>query len=388
MRITSRCGIFLLPFLALFLSGCLLDFSPDGRSIVFTHGGAKLGIINIDGTGYHELSGGEGGFAAAWSPDGRNIAFIRETVGAKEAAASTTESAPDKLEKKEVVVYDVEAKTSRVLADAGSAVATIAWNPDSQSFAMMRIRRDAQPPSERIDVVWYNLADGAIRRRVIVPMADKYFTCGKIAWIPNTDDVAFIGSQGSKNNIYRTRGENLKQITTTNDVIGLGVASDGKKLLWARPIARPKRELVLVYSYNLASAAVTRLNSPLLPASSGTVPIRVVYADFSQNGAALAMGAACDEPVRDKTSEERQRFNVCYTAKVGEATSKLVHRTKSFEVVADPLGPDPALLPVWSKNGETLAVHELAAGADDGSITLYNKDGSRKTLWPAKRPKP
>jgi Tol biopolymer transport system component len=59
------------------------DFSPDGGRIVFTRsspdhrGGRAVFVVNVDGTGEHQLTpwGMSGCCGASWSPDGRWIAF-------------------------------------------------------------------------------------------------------------------------------------------------------------------------------------------------------------------------------------------------------------------------------------------------------------------------
>jgi Tol biopolymer transport system component len=61
-----------------------LRWSPGGRKLLFIGGGGSLGdlfVMNADGTAIRLLA--KGGYAAAWSPDSREIAYAEEdeTIG-------------------------------------------------------------------------------------------------------------------------------------------------------------------------------------------------------------------------------------------------------------------------------------------------------------------
>lgn len=52
------------------------DISPDGKTLVYATIQQELFLIGADGTGGRALSGGTNDYAPAWSPDGRELAFI------------------------------------------------------------------------------------------------------------------------------------------------------------------------------------------------------------------------------------------------------------------------------------------------------------------------
>jgi TolB protein len=56
----------------------LPSLSPDGRLIAFNYNageGPDLFVINVDGTGLHQITDDHGSFWPRWSPDGKHIVF-------------------------------------------------------------------------------------------------------------------------------------------------------------------------------------------------------------------------------------------------------------------------------------------------------------------------
>src|ERR1043165_3359878 len=75
---TKRLALAFLGFLAaVALPGCIgLEFSPDGKQIVaITAKG--LAVMNVDGSGLQVLPEGVSGWMPSWSPDGKNILFVK-----------------------------------------------------------------------------------------------------------------------------------------------------------------------------------------------------------------------------------------------------------------------------------------------------------------------
>ena len=73
----------------LIVGGTEPTWSPDGRRVAFamlqrdsTAGDSaavqRIGVVNVDGSGFAWVSAGPRDFSPAWSPDGRTIAFVRD----------------------------------------------------------------------------------------------------------------------------------------------------------------------------------------------------------------------------------------------------------------------------------------------------------------------
>ena len=101
-------------------------WSPDGRTIAFARdtkglgNGYVLGLVNPDGSAPRSIPGTSGGITPAWSPDSRSLVF----------------AAPDGLR-----TIGVGGGTSRLILHSG-AVADPAWSPDGRRIAFVHHDRE------------------------------------------------------------------------------------------------------------------------------------------------------------------------------------------------------------------------------------------------------
>lgn len=255
----------------LVLPGCLLDFSPDEKQIVF-HTPRGLAFANTDGTGFQLVPGGERGVVPSWSPDGRSLVFAAADEGGKRS---------------ELMLYAPTTQRTRGLG--GNFTAPIAWREDGRRFACLHTLDDRNS-----EVVFYNLSDNGITNRVSLPQGPPP---QKLIWLPSTDDLAFLSGNGD---VYLIEAGEIHKVTTTGDVIGLALSANGKNLVWARRSLNLKYILFSIYSFDLTSRSVRRLPFPdrvmALNPDPRTAPSNVYYVDFSPDGTNMAVVLSGTEP--------------------------------------------------------------------------------------------
>ena len=127
-----------------FLQGVGPVWSPDGNKLAFYDFGA-INVINADGSGRKELTGGNAPPQHAWSPDGQRIAFIDASS--------------------ELSVINADGRGLRRLTDTPGQlpVALPTWSPDSEKIAYSCPFEDTLHP--RTDLCVIN-ADGRGWKRI------------------------------------------------------------------------------------------------------------------------------------------------------------------------------------------------------------------------------
>ena len=234
------------------------SWSPDGRWIVFSSTFAKTGeqifVIKADGSQVKQLTSDWGKHIespAAWSPDGKKIAF---EIDAKIYVMNVDGSGVVPLTKTSLVEY------------------APAWSPDGQKIAFF-----SQPiATTTADKLFIVNADGTDRKLVTDVDPGNWDTgVYRIAWSPDGKQIAFIGGSGNTLYTVESDGTNLDPITDSGwEVHEPSYSPDGK---WIIVYARAREgsanwsklgDATHLYLINLQTKNMTQFVMP----EAGCVP--------------------------------------------------------------------------------------------------------------------
>ncbi|GIV16751.1 MAG: hypothetical protein KatS3mg022_2186 [Armatimonadota bacterium] len=218
------------------LSGCgiSVDFSPDGKTLLVSGGEKGLVLVNADGSGSQLLPNTKGAGYALWSPDGRYILYGRtDWMGNRDRS--------------KVFLYDLRTKSARALPGYLSPPYT--FSDDSRQVVAW--------DKEKACLVWLDVSSGDRLLEVACPVTPQNT---RLHWLPDRYGVAFM-AQGEKEGIdvYTVEAGKVYRISTTGDVIGLGLSPDGKQLLWARQTGYDTNATVTTFAYDLDTRSVKKL---------------------------------------------------------------------------------------------------------------------------------
>ncbi len=166
-------------------AGCDCDaaWSPDGRRIAFASdrdGGNHIYVVGLDGDGLRQLTDGPADDTGpSWSPDGTRIAFARETAEGRSR----------------LVVAGADGGGLRQLAPGEEP----AWSPDGRMIAFARG-----------GLIFLAHADGTGERQLTSGPGD-----GAPAWSPDGKRIAFTAKPGTEERIevVSTDGTGRKRLT-------------------------------------------------------------------------------------------------------------------------------------------------------------------------------
>ena len=162
-------------------------------------------VINADGSGQRRLTnGGVPGcgqeWGAAWSPDGRNIAFVGNPMFPPPAGTPYTYDST-------IYVMNADGSAQRGLTGTAGFEDSPAWSPDGRKIAFLRLR---QSMSE----LYVVNADGSGELRLIASRAAR-----GLAWSPDARKIAFVGTLGrGRHNmeiyVVNTDGSGRRRLTS------------------------------------------------------------------------------------------------------------------------------------------------------------------------------
>lgn len=199
-------------------------FSPDGNQVAF----AGYGPLNSDGL-YTVLIEGEkplkltnnpGDYCATWSPDGRQIAFLRDSIHARE-----------------IYVISALGGTERRLYGGPPNVFTrgLSWSPDGAVLAFPEGNNEDGIHSR---IALLSLADLTVRPLTSPPDQERDEVP---SFSPDGLNVAFlrvsVAGAGAELFVAATKGGEPKRLTFDNAGVGGSIAwtHDGREIVFASP---------------------------------------------------------------------------------------------------------------------------------------------------------
>jgi dipeptidyl aminopeptidase/acylaminoacyl peptidase len=192
-------------------------WSPDGRLVAFAgNQGGKAGVFvaHPDGSEVTSLAPTTGtnsplpgtGREMAWSPDGKQIAFISSTPSALAAEASGDPMVitrylykPDAGEgltrfndnqRLHIFVVDLASKQVRQLTSGESDEHSLDWSPDGKEILFVSNREPNQDEFFNYDVFAVRVGDGSIRR-----LTATEFNEYEPLWSPDGKHVVYRGTR-------------------------------------------------------------------------------------------------------------------------------------------------------------------------------------------------
>lgn len=166
-------------------------WSPDGRHIAYSaqprapiaadgtrqdRQPAQIWIIDADGSNARALTTGSNrNMRPAWSPDGSTIAFFSDRHADFDINLIGTEDGDV-----EIYLMDREGSNIRRLTEGAATALNPAWSPDGQRIAFQTYR------DGNLNIYVMN-ADGSNQRR----LTDDPRVDGRPAWSPNGREIAF-----------------------------------------------------------------------------------------------------------------------------------------------------------------------------------------------------
>ncbi|MGA8144587.1 MAG: hypothetical protein WB987_11915 [Candidatus Acidiferrales bacterium] len=224
-------------------------WSPDGKKISFTFGGSRLadsaldldaGYVLVDGdanrtsarftivSGYHE------DFPAAWSPDGKWIAFHSHRSKVPVPDYSSAESTDDIYLR---LADDLHAPEIR-LTDFGWEAGPAYWSPDGRKLLFSSWERGGTPGIDKLWVLGIQPVTGNVQETTKLPLSAEIRSSSWVAWSPDGKEIAIEDNRGGGNRslwIVHADGSHAEKLLdyqgTTYD--GLDWTADGKAIIYS-----------------------------------------------------------------------------------------------------------------------------------------------------------
>jgi len=240
-----------------------LAWSPDGQRIAFAHIApnyeSALQTARPDGSGVVTVGGGTGDplnyLDAAWSRDGRSLAFVTDV--------RTTDSSRNAWS---LWVADANGQGRRLVASPLDSTSIVAWAPDGQTI-YLRLVESAGAPISWTSIARVDLTSGDIRTLI----RRRTGVLGMVGLSPDGTMLAF--AQGRLVTIADTSARNVRviahgpspQARQRRSVLGTALttftwSADSERLIYVADGECPT--LLGLYSIDVKSRRSNRLTQP------------------------------------------------------------------------------------------------------------------------------
>lgn len=193
-------------------------WSSDKKKIVYATSDGHLNIVDIDSRETFQIAVGKAKtpkITPCFSPDGKEIAFAQFRP-------------PEEGDDTDLMIYDLETKTSKRVLDQPAIQMWPAWSPDGSRlvYANMHCSSDY---GRLIQELWVTDPKGGWARQLLMTNS----LCQQPDWSPDGRKIAFSSDKSGNYDIWVLSVEDwqLKQITTDESLdVSPAWAPDGKKL--------------------------------------------------------------------------------------------------------------------------------------------------------------
>jgi hypothetical protein len=246
-------------------------WSPDGKKISFAFGGWRLAdwALNLDAgyvlvdadanrtsarftivSGYHE------DFPAAWSPDGKWIAFHSHRSKVPVPDYASAESTDDVYLR---LADDPDAPEIR-LTDFGWETGPAFWSPDGRKLLFGSWVRGGAPGINKLWVLDIQPVTGAVQGVTQLPLSAEIHSASWSAWSPDGKEIALEDNRGGEDRavwVVHSDGSHAEKLLDYKGTTygGIDWAADGKSIIYSG-LAGDKLQL---FSVPRAGGAPTQL---------------------------------------------------------------------------------------------------------------------------------
>jgi Tol biopolymer transport system component len=224
-------------------------WSPDGRQISYTFGGWRLAdwaldldvaAVGINAAGKRTseprvlISGYHEDFPAAWSPDGRWLAYHSHRSQTPVPFYNAPGSTDDIYLRRAGEALALEVR----LTDFGRETGSAFWSPDGSRLLFTSWVKGGQPEIDRLWVLTLDPRTGSVLKTEKLPLPAGLRSAGWAAWSPDGSEIAIEDDrEGDDKSLWvvRADGSNGQKLVDYKaaTITGVDWMRDGKSIVYS-----------------------------------------------------------------------------------------------------------------------------------------------------------